>query len=190
VDQRVLYVRHRIRKGDTLSVIARKYRVSVGSIQSANSMGRRTMIREGKTLVIPTVAAGSYDYVPAQNYASGDAVVTYRVRRGDTLSQIARRYRTTAPAIAAASGIPVNRILSIGQRLKVTPGVRSTSQARNLVRGSGDAVASSGSVYTVRRGDSLWKIAKRNGSTVNRLCSLNGLSKHSTLYPGMKLRVR
>jgi membrane-bound lytic murein transglycosylase D len=190
VGERVLYVRHRIRSGDTLSVIARKYRVSVGSIQSANNMGRRTMIREGKTLVIPTVAAGDYDYVPAQNYSSGDAVITYRVRRGDTLSQIARRYRTTAPAIAAASGIRVNKTLAIGQRVKVTPGVRSTTQARNLARGSGAAVASGRSVYVVRRGDSLWKIANRNGSTVNRLCSLNGLSKNSTLYPGMKLRLR
>ena len=154
-------------------------------------MGRRTMIREGKTLVIPTVAAGNYDYVPAANVAAGGgSVITYRVRRGDTLSQIARRHRTTAPAIAAASGIRVNKILSIGQRLKVTPGVRSVSQARNLAHGTGEAVASSGSLYTVRRGDSLWKIAKRNGSTVKRLCNLNGLSSRSTLYPGMKLRVR
>ena len=93
--ERVLYIRHHIRKGETLSVIARRYRVSVGAIQRANRLGRRTMIRAGKTLVIPTIAAGSYDYAPATAWSDpggNGSVVTYRVRRGDTLSQIARRY--------------------------------------------------------------------------------------------------
>jgi len=191
--ERVLYIRHHIRKGETLSVIARRYRVSVGAIQRANRLGRRTMIRAGKTLVIPTIAAGRYDYAPATAWSDpggNGPVVTYRVRRGDTLSQIARRYRTTAPAIAAASGIRVNKILSIGERLKVAPGVRSISQARKLARNGGAAVASGRSVHTVRRGESLWKIARRHGTTVGTLCSLNGITRNSTLYPGMKLRVR
>lgn len=189
--ERVLYVRHRIRRGDTLSVIARRYGVSVSAIQRANSMGRRTMIRAGKTLVIPTVAAGAYDYIPAGEAvaATGEAI-TYRVRRGDTLSHIARRYRTTAPAIAAASGIRMNKVLSIGERLTVVPGVRSTAAARRVGRGEGSAVASGRSTHTVRRGDSLWKIATRYGTTVNRLCRLNGISSRTTLYPGMNIRLR
>lgn len=189
--ERVLYVRHRIRKGDTLSVIARKYGVSVSAIQRSNNMGRRTMIREGKTLVIPTVAAGAFDYAPAgeATAATGEAI-RYRVRRGDTLSHIARRHRTTAPAIAAASGISVNKVLSIGERLTVVPGVRSTSSARKIGQGDGSAVASGSGTHTVRRGDSLWKIANRYGTTVSRLCGLNGISSRSTLYPGMKIRLR
>ncbi len=188
--ERVLYVRHKIRKGDTLSVIARKYGVSVSAIQRSNGMGRKTMIREGRILVIPTVSAGAFDYAPAgeATAAAGEAI-TYRVRRGDTLSHIARRHRTTAPAIAAASGIHVNKVLSIGERLTVVPGVRSTSAARKLGRGDGSAVAAS-ATHTVRRGDSLWKIATRYGTTVNRLCGLNGISSRATLYPGMKLRLR
>jgi membrane-bound lytic murein transglycosylase D len=189
--ERVLYVRHRIRKGDTLSTIGRKYGVSVAAIQGANNMGRRTMIREGRTLVVPTVSAGAYDYTPAgeQAAATGEAI-TYRVRRGDTLSHIARRYRTTAPAIAAASGISVNKVLSIGGRLTVVPGVRSTSAARRIGQGGSAAVAGGGATHTVRRGDSLWKIAGRYGTTVNRLCRINGISSRSTLYPGMKIKVR
>jgi membrane-bound lytic murein transglycosylase D len=189
--ERVLYVRHKIRKGDTLSTIGRKYGVSVSAIQGANKMGRTTMIREGRTLVVPTVSAGAYDYTPAgeQAAATGEAI-TYRVRRGDTLSHIARRYRTTAPAIAAASGISVNKVLSIGGRLTVVPGVRSTSTARRIGQGGSAAVAAGSSTHTVRRGDSLWKIAGRYGTTVNRLCRMNGISSRSTLYPGMKLKVR
>ena len=52
------------------------------------------------------------------------------------------------------------------------------------------AVASGSGTHTVRRGDSLWKIANRYGTSVKRLCNLNGISSRSTLYPGMKLRVR
>ncbi len=189
--ERVLYVRHRIRRGETLSVIGRKYGVSVSAIQRSNNMGRRTLIREGKTLVIPTVTAAAYDYAPAgeQTAATGEAI-TYRVRRGDTLSHIARKYRTTAPAIAAASGIHVNKVLSIGQRLTVVPGVRSTVEARRLVQGGGAVVASGNGTHTVRRGDSLWKIANRYGTSVKRLCNLNGISSRAILYPGTKLRVR
>ena len=154
-------------------------------------MGRSTMIRAGRTLVIPTVATRGYpgaSPVGAADVIEGE-VVAYRVRRGDTLSRIARRYSTNSKSIAAASGIGVNSTLSIGQRLKVVPGVRSSSQARSIARG-GSAKSSASSTYVVRRGDSLWKIAQRSKTTVSRLCSLNGISAKATLHPGTKLRVR
>ena len=188
--ERVLYARHRVRNGETLSKLARQYGVSVRAIQDTNRMGRSTMIRAGRTLVIPTVA--TRDYPGASPVAAADAVqgqvVTYRVRRGDTLSSIARRYGTNSKSIASASGIRMHSTLSIGQRLKVVPGVRSSSQAASIARGGG---ASSGSsTYVVRRGDSLWKIAQRSRTTVARLCSLNGISAKAVLRPGTKLQIR
>ena len=66
VDERVLYVRHPVRDGDTLYGLARKYGVSVSAIQQTNKMGNRTMIRAGRELIIPTVAAAT----PTQNNAS------------------------------------------------------------------------------------------------------------------------
>ncbi len=192
-NERVLYARHRVRSGDTLSKLARQYGVSVRAIQDTNSMGRSTMIRVGRTLVIPTVA--TRDYPGASPVGVADAVegsvVTYRVRRGDTLSRIARRYGTSATAIASANGIGLHSTLSIGQRLRVVPGVRSSSEAARIARGGGNPGASSeATVYIVRRGDSLWKIAQRSQTTVARLCSLNGISRHAVLKPGMKLRIR
>jgi membrane-bound lytic murein transglycosylase D len=189
-DERVLYARHRVSSGDTLSKLARKYGVSVRAIQDTNRMGRSTMIRVGRTLVIPTVA--TRDYPGASAAGAVDAVdgqvLTYRVRRGDTLSSIARRYGTSASAIASASGIRLHSTLSIGQRLKVVPGVRSSSQASSLAH-SGGGVGSA-ATYTVRRGDSLWKIATRHQTTVARLCSLNGISSKAVLRPGTKLQIR
>jgi membrane-bound lytic murein transglycosylase D len=189
-DQRVLYARHKVRRGETLSGLSRKYGVTVSAIQQANKMGRRTMIREGHTLVIPTVAASNY---PAGGSYDVDAsavdgeVIVYRVRRGDTLYGIARRYRTTAASIAAASGIRVDKLLQIGERLKVIPGVRSSTEARRIVQ---RGPSPGGTVtHTVRRGDSLWRIASRYKTTVDKLCSLNSISRNSILHPGTKLTV-
>ena len=189
-NERVLYARHRVRRGDTLSTLARSYGVSVRAIQDTNRMGRSTMIRVGRTLVIPTVAVRNYpgsSPLGAADVVSGERV-TYRVRRGDTLSRLARRYGSSPRSIAAASGIGLHSTLSIGQRLTVVPGVRSPSEARRIARGG--SASASGSTYTVRRGDSLWKIANRHQTTVARLCSLNGISSKKVLMPGTRLVVR
>jgi LysM repeat protein len=150
------------------------------------------MIRVGRTLVIPTVATRDYpgaSPVGAADVIDGE-VVTYRVRRGDTLSRIAGRYSTSAKSIAAASGIRLHSTLSIGQRLKVVPGVRSSSKAARIAQGGGSGAGTGATTYVVRRGDSLWKIAQRSRTTVARLCSLNGISAKAVLQPGTKLRVR
>jgi membrane-bound lytic murein transglycosylase D len=191
-NERVLYIRHLVRRGDTLSGLSRKYGVTIAAIQQTNNMGRRTLIREGKTLVIPTVAAGDYPSVAAggmgTSVRSGELLV-YRVRRGDTLSAIARRYHTTAASIAAASGIHVNKLLQIGERVKVVPGVRSPSEARRIALG--EQPSSSGKVtHTVRRGDTLWRIATRYSTTIDSICSLNRITRNTTLYPGTKLTIR
>jgi membrane-bound lytic murein transglycosylase D len=194
--ERVLYARHKVRQGDTLSGLSRKYGVSVRSIQQANNMGRRTMIREGRVLLIPSTVAGDYPAIPA-DYREGE-VLAYRVRRGDTLYGIARRYRTTSSSIAAASGISVDKTLHPGDRLTVVPGVRAPADARRIVEGGAAAAAvvdsSAGSsgreVHTVRRGDTLWGIAAAYNTTVDALCALNRISRHSVLYPGTRLAVR
>ncbi len=190
-NERVLYARHKVRRGDTLSGLSRRYGVTVSAIQQANKMGHRTLIREGHTLVIPTVAASNYPagghYDTDDSVVDGEVIV-YRVRRGDTLYGIAKRYGTTAASIAAASGIHVDKILQIGERLKVVPGVRSSTEARRIVQGDS---SSGGTVVThvVRRGDSLWRIASRYKTTVDELCSLNSISRNSILHPGTVLTV-
>jgi membrane-bound lytic murein transglycosylase D len=191
--ERVLYARHRVRTGDTLSEISRQYGVSVRSIQQVNGMGRRTLIRVNQTLLVPTSAASRYadlgPGVPADTIA-GQAF-SYHVRRGDTLYGIARRHDTTPHSIASASGISINKLLSIGERLTVVPGVRSSSEARRIATGgSANGAAAGKLVHTVRRGDTLWRIATLYKTTVGVLCALNDISPNTTLYPGVRLVVQ
>lgn len=185
-NERVLYARHKVRSGDTLYGIARQFGVSVSSIQQTNHMGRRTLIRVGAELLIPTAAAGTYGGNASFTAVAGGEVIRYRVRRGDTLSGIARRYGTNAASIANASGISVRKVLHIGDRLTVTPGVRNTSTARRIAQGGSTSAAT----YTVRRGDTLWRIARQFRTTVNALCAANGIRPESVLRPGTRLRLR
>ncbi len=97
-------------------------------------------------------------------------VITYAVRPGDTLWQLAKRYGTTVDAIKQASGITSDD-LSIGQILRIP-----VSQNEQYF------------LYTVRPGDTLWLLANRFGTTVDAIRNLNGLSSDA-LRVGQVLRI-
>lgn len=100
----------------------------------------------GQVLKIPTSAAQS-------------SYFEYTVRSGDTLWQLARRYGTTVDAIKSLNGLSSDA-LSIGQVLKIPTSDTEPPYFE----------------YTVRSGDTLWLIARRYGTTVDAIKSLNGLS--------------
>ncbi len=103
---------------------------------------------------------------------------THRVRRGETLSTIAERYGTSVRSLMRLNNIRnANRIWP-GQRLRVDGSAPVTASA-----------SSEPTRYTVRRGDSLWIIARRFGTTVDRIQRDNGL-RGTTLRPGQRLTIR
>lgn len=97
---------------------------------------------------------------------------TYTVRRGDTLWGIARRHGTTVSALASLNHIANPDLIYPGQEL-------------NLPRSS---VPSAGT-YTVRRGDTLWGIARWYGTTVSALAELNRIANPDLIYPGQVLKL-
>ena len=118
----------------------------------------------------------------------------YRVRQGDTLEKIARRNGTTVKRLCQLNGIKANTTLRVGQRLKVTGSASKQSKAAakdNNGKGASVQPAQGGqSTYTVRKGDTLYSIAKRNGTTVKKICQLNGIGENAKLRVGQKLRVK
>ena len=107
--------------------------------------------------------------------------VVYVVQRGDTLSGIAQRYKTTVAAIAKANAIKNANLIYIGQRLTI-PGA-STAAAP-------PKIAAKTIVYTVVRGDTLSGIAKKLKTTWQRLAQVNGIRNPNLIFVGQKLIVR
>jgi membrane-bound lytic murein transglycosylase D len=177
---RTLDAYHKVRKGETLSRIARQHGVTTAAIQRANGMGKRTTLRVGETLSIPDGSEAVAERAPRTAPSAAKATATvYRVRPGDTLYAIARRHGTTPQALAAANGIPTDRMLQVGQVLKLTSTASVASTESPAVRG----------VHTVRRGETLARIAGRYKITVDELCAANNITRHETIYPGTKLTV-
>jgi membrane-bound lytic murein transglycosylase D len=105
------------------------------------------------------------------------------VRRGDTLSSIARRLGTSTQTLARLNNMDISDKLRAGQRLVVATRGRSSSAASAAaVSGDGKRVT-----YTVRRGDTLYSIARVLQVTVSELLGWNGMSKRSIIKPGQRL---
>lgn len=121
--------------------------------------------------------------------------VQHTVRRGETLSGIGRRYGISAREIAAHNKLRSMHRLSVGQRLEIPvpmAGLNGTSYAdaddtpTTSRRSSG---SSSGSKYTVRRGDTLWELAKKFGTTTSAIRRANGMGAHTKLYAGKTITI-
>jgi membrane-bound lytic murein transglycosylase D len=162
------YVIHRVRRGQTLSVIARRYGTSVRAIMRTNNLRSAHRIRVGQRLRIPVRGSGA---VRLTSRRAVDGIHT--VRRGESLGTIARAYGTTVSRLKADNGLGSDTIYP-GQRLRVA----TTSS---------EGAAAGGRRYRVSRGDTLGGIADRHGVGLTALLRANGLSRRSTIYPGQEL---
>lgn len=104
------YVYHRVRRGETLSLIALKYHTSMNSIARANHIRRKHLIRAGQLLKIPTRHYASHYSVPADG--------KYRVRKGDSLWLIARKFNTSTKTLQKINNLR-SVTLYVGQILRV-----------------------------------------------------------------------
>ena len=119
--ERVRYLTHVVRKRERLTTIAANYRIPVADLRTANPRhGPRP--RAGTRLVVPTVAIPSALAIRATGERRphhSASSRTHRVRRGETLSGIARRYRVTVKALSRANSIRNDHALLAGARLRI-----------------------------------------------------------------------
>lgn len=179
------YVVHRVRKGETLSGIAKKYRTSVGAIMGLNGLRRTSYLKVGWKLKIPVgkryASAGKHISSPQKQRVAEKSPKIYVVRKGDSLWKIANRFGTTTKAIKSVNGLRSSR-LSIGQRLKM-PKAKTTVKVQ-----SPTPVVAGG--HTVMKGDSPYTIAQKHGLSVEKLLRMNGLNSRSMIFPGQVLIVK
>lgn len=102
----------------------------------------------------------------------------YVVKKGDTLNYIANIYKTTVEQIAGINGITNPNLIFPGQRLRITVG--SSDSGINQMGHT---------IYTVVRGDSLWNIARKYGTTVQEIAQLNNIKNPNLIFIGQMLKI-
>ncbi|WP_201593994.1 LysM peptidoglycan-binding domain-containing protein [Psychrobacter vallis] len=124
-------VRHQIKYGETLSIVANKYKVDVQSLARANNIGINDTLYFGKYLVIPTTERANTRRVISNNNTTKPVATpsTYTVQPGNTLMGIANRYNTDFMQIAKLTGISPYDALAIGQKLTLPKGANIRAES-------------------------------------------------------------
>jgi membrane-bound lytic murein transglycosylase D len=119
---RILFRYHYVKKGDTLSAIARRYGVTVTDLTLANKITTKATLRIGQEVLVPMSGANALPRTVAASSASpktSPAIpAIYRVKRGDTLTSIARKFNVTVNDLKKWNRLTSTR-LDIGQRLSL-----------------------------------------------------------------------
>lgn len=139
-----------VKKGDSLYSIANKYNTTVEELKRINNL-TSNILSIGQVLKLPSDKAN--------NVEKEENTISYTVQKGDSLYSIARKYDTTIDRIKDLNNLTTN-LLSIGQVLLIPTDTNLET------------------TYTVKKGDSLYSIAKKYNTTVDRLKQLNNLTSN------------
>ena len=172
----------RVRRGQTLWGIARHNGISVHRLAQINGISPHGVLRPGERLRLYADARRGRFRAPRFR------VHVIRVHRGDTLWSIAHRHHMSVHALASLNGLHRNEILRPGERLRISAGVR---EARRLFAGVGRSVDRGVRrvIYTVRSGDTLWRIARHFQVKVAQIVSWNEMTLRRPILAGEKLMI-
>jgi len=196
LDQRLLYVEHRVRPGETVSKIARRHGTSVQAIAAENNLRNPNRISVGTVLRIPrsgSVPAAATPTRTAQKrrHSGSPASGVHVVRRRETLTSIAQRYGTTPTHLARQNGLrSMNRIYP-GQRLKINSAAVAPPRAPAAAPVAAPAPSKPKKdpiVHTVRKGDTLYAIARAYNTSVSALRRWNRIGG-TRIWPGDVIRI-
>jgi membrane-bound lytic murein transglycosylase D len=190
-DERVRVSLHKVKSGESVASIAKKYKTQAVVIRDMNQLENGAPLMVGTELRVPTAVVN----LPAKVMLAAARVdggadrrgrrpTVHVVRSGDSLWRIAKRHRMDVATLARLNGMRPGDTLRAGQKLVLNTRASSGSKKTSPAGGNSRQVS-----YKVRNGDTLSRIAKVFGVTVGDLVSWNGISRNSTLRPGQRLMV-
>ena len=182
--ERLNWVRHTVKSGDSLIKIAKQYHTTVKVIKQVNELDG-SMIRVGQAIMVPVALQELDSYslsqeqrlASLQNSSSSKQKVRHTVQSGDTLWDIARKYKVGTKQLAKWNGMAPGDMLHPGKTLVV------------WLEGKSDGGITKQLTYTVRNGDSLSRIASKFNIKVADISKWNGLNAKRYLQPGQKLKL-
>jgi len=190
-DDKITWIRHEIKRGETVSSIAKDYKISPFAIIDANKLGRNHKIVAGEYLKIPAsykqkTLKGHIDgekRIGAKpGHVSSDDLFVYTVRKGDTLDKIAKTFQTTAVELARINNLKDKSYIVKGQRLKVP--VDESKYDFQPKKNKDNMI-----VHVVGAGETLWGIAVDYGVSLEKLLRWNRLDNPALIRVGDKIRV-
>ena len=155
-----------VKKGDTLYSIAKVYNTSVEDIKKLNYFTNNSLY-VGQVIRIPEIFTKEEEFYVPQ-------FINYVVKKGDSLYSIAKKYNVSVDTLIGDNALKSNT-LTIGQNLKIRT---EESIVEECFGEDIDIPISSTNTYTVKRGDSLYSIAKAYNTSVSEIINLNNLSSN------------
>ena len=206
---RTVFVKHRVRKGETIASIARKYDVSERVIISNNKLSSKKKLVQGSKLKIPITREKNYAVSSSSRQKDDNRKIAsagrYKVKKGETLSMIARRFSVSPAQIKKLNKLKTDKI-SAGQTLKLPQNDAESeaedqtvkdvkksakkSKINKSVLSTNDLDKLGANKYIVTKNDSLHSIATKNNMNVARLLELNKISIDEKLVPGQILIIK
>ena len=201
---RQMFITYRAKRAETVVSIARRYGTSVSAIMDYNHISGRKKVKAGQRIIIP-INASRYAKIKSMKrtestkvQASGD-VIKYKVRRGDTLTSLAKRYDTSVDEITRLNKFKKLKGISPGQVIILS----SKNEAKEQNSNSDKTVPTKSNkkrkdttenaaskTYTIRKGDKLEIIAKKNGISLDKIRNINKLEKDDSIHPGQVIVVK
>lgn len=187
-NERMKWQRYKVKQGDSLITIARKYHTTPEVLRDSNGL-RRNLIRIGDQLLIPSAykSQNSYSHsvnarlakIQSSRRGKTTGKLEYRVRSGDSFWEIARNHKVGIKELAKWNGMAPGDTLKQGQKLVIWGQKKSSREQREVIRKL---------TYTVRNGDSMARIAGKFKVRIQDIQRWNRqMAKNKYLQPGQKL---
>ncbi|PKN10117.1 MAG: hypothetical protein CVU72_02250, partial [Deltaproteobacteria bacterium HGW-Deltaproteobacteria-7] len=211
------YIRHRVRPGETVASIAKRYRVSSQSIFQSNRINKQKRLAKGRIIRIPIDGvetasvkqkpAGSGKNTAARKTSGSTQAQTYKVKKGDSLLSIANKFHIPVAKLKKMNNLKTNSIQA-GRKLKIShEDVSDNSEGQqikdnNLVKSAGkqnvvgktltdkDVAQLGTNKHIVTKGESLSIISKKYKIEMAKLVQMNNLSDNNSITPGQVLIVK
>ncbi len=185
---RLNWVRHKVKSGESLGLIANKYNTTTGVIQSINGM-KNNVIYTNDFLLVPIALKSMEEYslsseqrlVRKQAEKKGAYQLTHKIKSGDTFWDLSRAYKVAVRDLAKWNGMAPRDPLRPGKDLVVWVNQVSKDQTDNSIMRK--------LTYTVRNGDSLSLIAGKFKVKISDIKKWNDLNNKRYLQPGQKLKL-
>jgi membrane-bound lytic murein transglycosylase D len=198
-------------RGEKLATIAQRFGISLARLKEINSLPGRKKQIAAQTLLVPITKSGNAPTLiahlpePAPEPAptvTADRKATHIVAKGDTVLNIAKRYGMSVAELKSRNKLKSNR-LARGQKLAVLAALKpektitaqavtpagKTGKVKTVVAEKKPTEAGKHAHYVVKRGDTVYSIARRFNVAVNDLQRWNRIPADYSLQPGNKLMV-